>query len=137
MRKQADKVVYSPSDLTGFMESPCASWMERKKLVEPSVGELKDRPDPLLNLLQKKGIAHEDEFTSQLELAETNISTIPNISQTIIKKLKILLPTLKVQGEIVTKIEKEQKLVDSNKELIVLYEENIKATLNRIWDTSA
>lgn len=35
MYKQAEKIIYSPSDLTLFMESPFASWMERLTLHHP------------------------------------------------------------------------------------------------------
>ena len=67
MRKQVDKIIYSPSDLTRFMQSPFASWMERKKLEDPSVNQFKDELDPILQLLQKKGFEHEDKFSSQLK----------------------------------------------------------------------
>ena len=58
----------------------------------------------------------------------------PNISQTIIKNLEIPLPPLEVQKKIVAGIEKEQKFTDVIKELIKLYEEKIKTTLNRLWN---
>ena len=51
-----------------------------------------------------------------------------------LEKIKIPLPPLEVQREIVAEIDGYQKIIDGNKELIELYEENIKTTLNRLWN---
>ena len=54
-----------------------------------------------------------------------------NYSQ--IKKLKIPLPSLQEQETIVSQIEKEQQLVNANKELIKIYEQKIKNEINKLW----
>ena len=64
-----NSIVYSPSDLTRFMESPFASWMDRFVLDNKDARAYKDAPDPLMQRLADKGYAHEDkqeaEFLAQ------------------------------------------------------------------------
>ena len=50
-----------------------------------------------------------------------------------IKKIKIPLPPLAVQQEIVAKIEAEQALIDGNKKLIEIYEQKIKEKIESVW----
>ena len=57
----------------------------------------------------------------------------PNISQAIIKKLRIHLPPLDIQKEIVTEIKEEEKLIQSNKEIIQCFERKVKKTIESIW----
>jgi type I restriction enzyme M protein len=39
-----------------------------------------------------------------------------------------------VQQEIVARIEREQSLVNSNKELITIFEAKIKDEINKLWE---
>lgn len=57
----------------------------------------------------------------------------PNLSQKIIQGIKIPLPHLDVQNQIVARIEEEQKLVDANKKLIELFEGKIKEKIAEVW----
>lgn len=59
-----------------------------------------------------------------------------NIAPREILRYKIPIPDLDIQHTIVAKIEEEQRLVDANKELIRIFEEKIRQTINRIWDGS-
>jgi type I restriction enzyme M protein len=61
----------------------------------------------------------------------------PSISQSIVLERKIPLPDLDIQRAIVAKIEEEQCLVNANKELIRIFEEKIKTTINRVWREDA
>jgi restriction endonuclease S subunit len=54
-----------------------------------------------------------------------------NIS--IVKAIKIPLPPLKIQKQIVAQIEEEQKLVEANKKLIEIFEGKIKAKIAEVW----
>ena len=54
-----------------------------------------------------------------------------NYSQ--IKELKIPLPTIDVQNQIVEKLDKERKIVDGNKKLIEIYSKKIEDRINKIW----
>lgn len=51
-----------------------------------------------------------------------------------LKSIKIPPPPLEVQQEIVGRIEKEQSLVYSNKELIQIFEAKIKDEINKLWE---
>lgn len=51
-----------------------------------------------------------------------------------IQELNIPLPPLEEQKQIVSRIEQEQKLIDANKELIILYDQKIKDEINKVWE---
>lgn len=57
----------------------------------------------------------------------------PNISQKIIRDLKIPLPPLSVQEEIVAEIESYQKEIENQKKLIIENEQKIKDRIAKIW----
>ncbi|WP_291076130.1 TM0106 family RecB-like putative nuclease [Hyphomonas sp.] len=67
MRRIDQEILFSPSDLITFMESPFASAMDRKRLFDPTLSELMDPEDPLLMHLRKKGFDHEDAFVRSLQ----------------------------------------------------------------------
>ena len=58
----------------------------------------------------------------------------PQFNGNAIKKIKISLPSLKVQKEIVAAITEEQSHVESCKKLIKIYTEKIKQKINEIWN---
>ncbi len=58
----------------------------------------------------------------------------PSINQTDVNVLKIPVPSLSEQQFIVSQIEKEQQLVNANKELIEIYEQKIKDEINKLWE---
>ena len=60
-------------------------------------------------------------------------ANIRNLSQGILRELKVPLPPLATQQAIVGEIEAEQALVAPNRELIARMEKKIQATLARIW----
>jgi len=75
--KLADQgILFSPSDLITFMESPFASAMNRKRLFDPVLVEQMDKEDPLLVHLRKKGFAHENAFVRTLEETGADICAI-------------------------------------------------------------
>ena len=59
MHKNNQGLRFSPSDLTRFMESPFASWMDRYALEFPAQVPARDAEDPLMVALQQKGYARE------------------------------------------------------------------------------
>ena len=76
-----NKFQYSPTDLTLFMQSPFASWMNRFALQFPKETPERDIADDLLGLLQNKGRQHEkmqeELFKSQgLSVLKINAETI-------------------------------------------------------------
>ena len=61
------KLVYSPSDLIVYMESPFASWMNRleKEGLTDSID--KDAADSMMSVLARKGLAHEQAYLEYLK----------------------------------------------------------------------
>lgn len=60
MYKQHGQFHFSPSDLTRYMESPFASWMDRFSIEHPDQAPEKDPADALMSSLAQKGYEHED-----------------------------------------------------------------------------
>ena len=48
--------------------------------------------------------------------------------------VKIPVPDLKTQKQIVIQIEKEQKAIEASKELIIIYKQKIKNKISEVWD---
>ena len=63
---QHGTIVFSPSDLTRFMESPFASWMDRRYLEFPEQLTPDESSDEL-QLYSDAGITHEAAFVKELE----------------------------------------------------------------------
>lgn len=59
--------------------------------------------------------------------------SMKNISKKNFLSLSIPLPPLEIQRQIVSHIEKEQELVNSNKQLIELFEQKIKDRIAKVW----
>lgn len=59
MYLESGTLVYSPSDITAFMASPFASWMERLALEYPDNSPEPDPADELGGVLQQRGLQHE------------------------------------------------------------------------------
>jgi predicted RecB family nuclease len=80
MRIASGALLFSPSDLISFMESPFASHMERRRLADRSVSSLIDPEDPLLNSLRKRGYDHEEGFLSFLKSGDRTVTEISRAS---------------------------------------------------------
>jgi type I restriction enzyme M protein len=50
-----------------------------------------------------------------------------------IKAMKLPLPSLEEQKQIVAEIESEQKIVNENKKLIEIFEKKISNTISSLW----
>lgn len=59
----------------------------------------------------------------------------PQFNGNSLVKIKIPLPNLDIQQEIVAQIEKEQRLVDANKQLIQIFDQKIKSKIADVWET--
>ena len=57
----------------------------------------------------------------------------PSINQNDVNNLKVALPSLDAQKQIVTQIDKEQALVNANKQLIEIFEQKIKDRIAKVW----
>ena len=75
MHFQHGTIIFSPSDLTRFMESPFASWMDRLYLEFPDRVTPDERSDEL-QLYADAGITHEATFVKDLETNGTDLCWI-------------------------------------------------------------
>jgi predicted RecB family nuclease len=66
MQKSNSQIIYSPSDLCRYMNSPFASWMERYAIERPDMPFEQDASDPLMDILQTMGNAHESVHLKKL-----------------------------------------------------------------------
>ena len=57
----------------------------------------------------------------------------PQFNGNVVVKIKLPLPSLETQQQIVAQIEKEQALVNANKELIQIFEQKIKDRIAKVW----
>jgi len=60
-------------------------------------------------------------------------SAQPKLNQKALNSIPIPFPDLEVQKQIVAQIEKEQALVNSNKQLIEIFEQKIKDRIAKVW----
>jgi type I restriction enzyme M protein len=58
---------------------------------------------------------------------------VPGLNRNDAYRKEIYLPPLETQKKVSDQIEEEQKLVNANKELIRIFEEKIKETINKVW----
>lgn len=58
---------------------------------------------------------------------------LPRIGWDHFKKIKVPLPPIKMQEQIVTQNENEQKIIDANKELIIIFVNKIKDKIAYVW----
>lgn len=65
MKRVAGSLVFSPTDLTRFLESPFASWMDRRYLEDPA-SLVPDADDPQMVVLARRGNEHEARFLQRL-----------------------------------------------------------------------
>jgi uncharacterized protein len=66
MYREQGRLLFSPSDLSSYMESPFSTWMARLSIEDPEHCPEKDPDDPLMQTLAQKGYAHEDALETQL-----------------------------------------------------------------------
>ena len=59
--------------------------------------------------------------------------TFGEINKTNFMKIKIPMPSLDIQKEIVQKIEEEKKVIEGNKKLIEIYTQKIQDRINKVW----
>jgi uncharacterized protein len=60
MQFKAGRLIYSPTDLTNYLDSPFATWMDRFAKEYPDKAPDTDPPDSLMSKLAEKGYLHED-----------------------------------------------------------------------------
>mgnify|MGYP000111580609 CR=1 FL=1 len=76
MRKIKTQLIYSPTDLVRYLESPFASWIDRFALEQPQLAPEPDGADPLMGLLAERGITHEDAQEQKFRDAGLNVVNV-------------------------------------------------------------
>jgi len=73
------------------------------------------------------------DFMQERLVANQTGSTVYGIKSKTLKTIKFPLPPLETQRQIVAQIEKEQALVNANKQLIEIFEQKIKDIIAKVW----
>ena len=76
MHSEKNQIIYSPSDLTLYMDSPFASWVEHMAIIKPELLSFADATDEMMLLLQKKGALHEKEVLESFLEEKLNVVQI-------------------------------------------------------------
>lgn len=74
-----------------------------------------------------------DDFRERGKLNMTGTGGLQRVPTDFVKTFKIPVPSIEIQHQIVSQIEKEQALVNANKELIGIYEQKIKDRIDKVW----
>lgn len=77
MKKIGQKIIYSPSDLITFFNSPFASWMDRFYLENPKKIN-PDKPNKQAQFIIDLGNKHEQDILSEIEKQKITVSKIDN-----------------------------------------------------------
>lgn len=75
-------------------------------------------------------------FREKGKLNMTGTGGLQRVPPDFIKSTLIPLPDIETQRQIVSRIVKEQELVNANKQLIELFEQKIKDRIAKVWDTA-
>jgi uncharacterized protein len=124
------KITYSPSDLTLFMDSPFASWMEHSTLFQPELLSFADEEDSLMSVLQHKGIVHEQNILNAFQERGMNVVSITKNSNAfedtltamesgadIIYQAALSLPPFKGYADFLVKVEGKSRFGDFHYEV--------------------
>ena len=79
MKKHADQLIYSPSDLIRFLASPFASWMDRYYLEHPGM-VAPDEETEDAKLIAQTGNEHEQTVLAEFKSANAHLVEIPKFN---------------------------------------------------------
>ena len=77
----------------------------------------------------------QDYMVSQM-IGSMEKGSYPSINQNDVNNLRVILPPIETQYQIVAQIEKEKTLVNANKQLIDIFEQKIKDRIAKVWGAS-
>jgi type I restriction enzyme M protein len=73
------------------------------------------------------------DFASKQAKAHSKSGTVTNLHLVEIKQIKIPLPSLPIQEELVEEIKKEQNIISTNNQLLEIFEQKIKEKISEVW----
>ncbi|MDT3696680.1 MAG: N-6 DNA methylase [Ignavibacterium sp.] len=86
------------------------------------------------DFLREINIKYLAQSLTQLNLNKyAKVGGQPSISQKTVTELQIAVPKIKIQEEIVSRLETEEKIVEQNKKLISIFEQKIKYKIAKVW----
>ena len=91
------------------------------------------RFNPNLNPYYANFILNSDDYKKQIRSFVDGTTSVAALYPKNYFSIKISVPEVEVQNEIVAQIEKEQKLVNANKQLIEIFEQKIKDRIAKVW----
>jgi len=97
-----------------------------------NVALIKFLPKSKIDRYFLKFVLESDVFNKQYEFSSDG-SSQKFISLKFIRGLKVPLPSISIQQEIVAQIESEQEIVNANKQLIQMFEQKIKDKISEVW----
>jgi predicted RecB family nuclease len=77
MHQQDGKLIFSPSDLTNYMESKFVSFMDRLSL-QQDPRAIKDAPDESMQIIRDRGMQHEQAYLALLKEKGHDVCEIPD-----------------------------------------------------------
>lgn len=143
MYKEAGRIVYSPSDLTTFMNSPFASWMQRWEIEDPLTVPEKDPESGLTEILSKKGYEHEQSllayFKTEKKYAVAEITneclSVDKESISFLRKSDATKEAIKSGADIIFQAALESGNFRGYADFLVKIDSNSKNPKYEIWDT--
>jgi type I restriction enzyme M protein len=117
--------------MIGTIGNPIVVKKDREFAIK-NVALIKFLKDSKIDRYYLKNILDSDYFTQYYQ-QQASGSTQKFISLGFIRSIKIPLAPIETQRQIVTQIEKEQGLVNANKELIEIFEQKIKDRIAKVW----
>ena len=86
------------------------------------------------SFLKEIELGYLSQLLTQLNLNRyAKVGGQPSISQKTVTELSIAVPSIETQRKIVAQIEKEQELVNANKQLVEIFEQKIKDRIAKVW----
>jgi type I restriction enzyme M protein len=86
------------------------------------------------DFLRKVNLKYLAQIFKQLNFNQfAKIGGQPSISQKTITELKAPYPSIEIQHQLATKIEKEETMINSNQQLIEIFEQKIKDRIAKVW----
>jgi uncharacterized protein len=82
-----EQLVFSPSDLTTYVESEFASWMEHFSKVAPDKIPETDDTDSMMGLLQEKGDRHEHDVLNALIAEGKNVADLTDSEDKVVSTI--------------------------------------------------
>lgn len=73
-----------------------------------------------------------DDVQSQISKLTMGVG-VPKLALNRIESIKIPLPPIEIQREIVAELEAEQQLINANKKLIEIYQQKTKSKISEVW----